>query len=377
MGKNLRGKELGMGISQRKDGRFTARFVTLRGKRITKYFNHVQDARKWLAEAKEADSLDGHFSGTFTTVNEWYEFWMENIKEKTVRPNTSRNYKERYYYNVKPHIGKMFIQDVKPMHCQRILNSMEKKYAGSTIYQTSIMLTNMFNSALENEIINKSPMTRSVKLPKPIIKKNKVLTVDEQEKFMKEAKKSPNYRQFFFVLNTGTRTGEMIGLKWEDLDFERNTISIRRTMEYRYANKEWTIGPPKTRTSCREIPMTKANREMLLNMKADLENGKYVKEEFKDFVFIGKDGCPVKNSTLDNQIVKITNNANIQNISMHTLRHTFATRCVEAGMKPKTLQMLLGHANINITMNLYVHLTEEEKSKEMEKFEVYAETIGE
>ena len=70
--------------------------------------------------------------------------------------------------------------------------------------------------------------------------------------------------------------------------------------------------------------------------------------------------------------MKLTRKAEIQNFSMHTLRHTFATRCIEAGMRPKTLQQILGHSSINITMNLYVHVTDEEKTKEMQKFEAYA-----
>lgn len=378
MGKNLKGKELGVGLYQRKDGKYTARFVSVNGKRVAKYFLNLQEARQWLEEAKEEDVFGERlpFGTTFVTVNEWYEFWMVNIKEKTVRPNTSRNYKDRYFANIKPYIGKMFLKDVKPMDCQRILNMMEKRYLGSTIYQTYITLSNMFNSALENELIDRNPLTKSVKLPKPIVKKNKVLTVEEQEKFLTEAKKYANYPQYLFILNTGTRTGEMVGLKWEDIDFERNIISIKRTMEFRYKTQRWIIGPPKTKTSYREIPMTKITKDLLLGLKEELKEGKFVEEEFKEFVFINSKGKPTKNSTYDNQLTKLTNKAQIQNISMHTLRHTFATRCAEAGMKPKTLQMILGHANINITMNVYVHLTTEEKMKEMEKFEDYFDTLN-
>ena len=376
MGKDLKGKELGRGILQRKDGKYQARFLSICGKRKSKNFNYLQDARKWLAETKEADEKGSDLFGDMysTTVNDWYEFWIVNIKEKTVRLNTLRNYKERYCKNIKPVIGKMVISDVKPMHCQRVLNLMDNHYSGSTIYQCYITMCNMFNSALENELVLRNPMTKSVKLPKPIIKKNRVLTLEEQIKFLKEAKKGLYYKQFFFMLNTGVRSGEMIGLKWEDIDFDRNMISIRRTMDYRYATKDWRIGPPKTKSSIREIPITKANREMLLDMKLDYGFGRTAEEEFKDFVFLNKNGKPIKNSTYDSYLQRITKKAGIKNISMHTLRHSFATRCVEAGMKPKTLQMILGHANIGVTMNLYVHLTDEEKMKEIEKFEAYYET---
>ncbi len=157
----------------------------------------------------------------------------------------------------------------------------------------------------------------------------------------------------------------------EDLDFERNIITISRSMEYRYAVGEWRIGPPKTKHSYREIPMTEANRAMLLALKEKYKAGKYVLDEFKEFVFINRKGMPTKNSTYDNHIVKIAKLAHIKNFSMHTLRHTFATRCIEAGMRPKTLQQILGHSNINTTMDLYVHVTDEEKIKEMQKFERY------
>ena len=375
MGKNLKGKELGPGISQRKDGRYSARFVTIGGKRIEKYFPCLQEARKWLAEAKLADEKGNIGSALGMRVDDWYEYWIVNIKEKTVRPNTVRNYRERYEKNIRPVIGKMLIRNVKPMHCQNILNSMEKDYAGSTIYQCYIALYNMLNAAEENEIIEKNPVTKSVKLPKPVIKKNKVLTIEEQELFMKTARYTSDYPQYFFVLQTGVRTGEMVGLKWEDLDFEQNRISIRRSMEYRHSVGEWVVGPPKTKGSYRDIPMTLANKEMLLKLKSELENGKYVQDEFKEFVFINRKGAPTKNSTYDSHIAKLTSKAHINNFSMHTLRHTFATRCIEAGMKPKTLQMILGHSNLNITMNLYVHVTDDEKWKEMEKFETYSSQL--
>ena len=104
-------------------------------------------------------------------------------------------------------------------------------------------------------------------------------------------------------------------------------------------------------------------------MEKDL--GRYVEPEFKDFVFINRKGTPTKNSTYDAHLAKIADAAGMKRFSMHALRHTFATRCVEAGMRPKTLQILLGHSNIATTMNLYVHLSDDERKKEIEKFERY------
>lgn len=161
----------------------------------------------------------------------------------------------------------------------------------------------------------------------------------------------------------------MIGLKWEDVDFKNRTISIRRTMEFRYGDQEFRIGEPKSKSGYRTIPMTQIAYDVLKAKEKEKHERKIVDIRYKDFVFINRKGLPTKNSTYDAAICKLTEKANIQKFSMHTLRHTFATRAIESGMKPKTLQEILGHSNIGITMNLYVHITEDEKEKEIKKFE--------
>ena len=157
----------------------------------------------------------------------------------------------------------------------------------------------------------------------------------------------------------------MIGLKWEDINFEARTIQICRSMEYRYSTKEWRIGEPKSKSGYRTVPLTEEAITILKNQREKNKRISDISEEWKEFVFLCRKGTPVKNSTYDSALFKICDKAQISRFSMHILRHTFATRCVEAGMKPKTLQMLLGHSNIGITMNLYVHCTEEEKRKEI------------
>ena len=91
--------------------------------------------------------------------------------------------------------------------------------------------------------------------------------------------------------------------------------------------------------------------------------------EWREYVFLCRKGTPIKNSTYDTALYKICNKAGIKPFAMHILRHTFATRCIEGGMKPKTLQKILGHSNIGITMNLYVTTTDDEKQKEIELVE--------
>ena len=111
MGKNLKGKECGKGIYQRKDGLYHARFVDKAGKRHEKYFQTIPEARNWIEQAKYADKHIGVFCPSDTTVDAWFSFWIENIVGD-LAPNTLRNYRERYKQNIQPIIGKMLLSEL-------------------------------------------------------------------------------------------------------------------------------------------------------------------------------------------------------------------------------------------------------------------------
>lgn len=246
MGKDLKGKELGVGIVQQKDGLYMARFVDRLGKRRTKRFKKLQECRQWIADATYIDEHTSMDIPEDMLVNAWYEYWM-SIKEKTVRYNTVRNYTERYMRNIKPVIGYMKLSDVKPVHCQTIFNKMaDEGYKTSTIYQARIALFNMLEFAKENDVIINNPCKKSVRSDiGALSKKKEALTILQQRTFLKYAAENSYYDQFRFVLQTGLRTGELVGLKWEDVDFNNRTITVKRSMEYRHSTKEWRVGPPK------------------------------------------------------------------------------------------------------------------------------------
>ncbi len=300
-------------------------------------------------------------------VDAWFDYWI-GIKKQTVRPNTVRNYTERYERNIKGVIGNKLLTDVKPMHCQLIFSKMaENGYKTSTIYQARIALFNMLEFAKENDVILNNPCKKSVKsdMGKPSAKKE-VLTIDVQRKFLEAVVGYSYENQYRFVLQTGLRTGEMIGLRWSDIDFEAKTLKIERSMEYRYGVGEWRIGPPKSKSGYSTIPLTDEAIRILKSQREKNSKLKIVPMEWTDYVFLCRNGTPVKNSTYDTGLFKYCDRIGISRFSMHVLRHTFATRCIEGGMKPKTLQKILGHSNIGITMNLYVHITEEEKHREID-----------
>ena len=368
MGRNLKGKELGEGIYQQANGTYCARFIDRFGKRKSKRSKKLQEVRQWLADATYINEHSDIEQATNMMVDAWFEYWID-VKKKTVRPNTVRNYTERYNKNIQKIIGRKILTEVNPIHCQKIFTDMaEEGYKTSTIYQTRIALFNMLEFAKENEVILSNPCKKSVKsdMGKPSQKKE-ALTIDIQKKFIEYAKGQSYENQFRFILQTGLRTGELVGLKWEDIDFSKKAIRIQRSMEYRYSVGEWRIGEPKSKAGYRTIPLTDETIRILTEQKEKNKNIKKIQEEWYEFIFLSRKGEPVKNSAYDTALFKICDKAKINRFSMHVLRHTFATRCIEGGMMPKTLQKILGHSNIGITMNLYVHITEDEKQKEIDK----------
>lgn len=371
MGKDIKGKELGVGISQRReDGLYVGRYTNKCGKRIQKLFSKLQECRQWLADSKYQDEHGNIDIPGEMLVDAWFDYWI-SIKKRIAKPNTIRNYTERYNRNIKPVIGNKTLCSVNPIHCQKIMTNMaDEGYRTSTIYQTRIALYNMLDYAYQNNVIIKNPCNRMVSsnIGKPSEKKE-ALTLQNQRLFLKTIRRNTYEYQYRFLLQTGLRTGEMIGLKWSDIDFEKRTLTVNRSMEYRYSVGEWRIGEPKSKSGYRTVPLTQEAIELLKKQKKKNNSFQNILIEWVDFVFLCKKGTPVKNSTYDTMLFKLCDKAKIPRFSMHVLRHTFATRCIEAGMKPKTLQTILGHSNIGITMNLYVHSTEDEKLKEIDRIE--------
>ena len=389
MGKNLKGKDCGKGIYQRKDGLYSARFVDKTGKRHEKYFQTVPEARNCIEEAKYADKHEDVFVATSTTVDEWFNFWIENIVGD-LAPNTLRNYRERYIQNIQPVMGRMLISNVKPMHCKKVFIQMDADYAGSTIRQTYITMGTMFKAAKMNDLIAKHPMD-GVRFTKPVRAADDIhfLTREDQRIFLETARRSHNYNQYALILETGLRTGEMIGLTWDAVDFENRTITINKTLEFRYSTQTWRAGPPKTQQSYRTIPLTDRAYEILKSVWESREGRKespalsqvleYIDRRtglistlvMRDLVFINwRTGEPAKNSSYDTHLYKLCDEAGIDRFCMHALRHTYATRAIESGMQPKVLQKLLGHASIKTTMDRYVHVTTDTLDQAVKQFQL-------
>ena len=232
----------------------------------------------------------------------------------------------------------------------------------------------MFEQAVNNDIIESNPIKKGVKVPKQTKEVNSdrsmVLTTEEQSAFIIAARTSGFYgfRLYELALQTGMRVGELTGLKWENVDYDKKVIHVvsQLTREsVKKGERRFVESTPKTSNGIRDIPLTD---EAVRILSEQPKNSKYI--------FVNQKNNPYTAHYLDEILRGITGAAGLPRVSMHSLRHTFATRCAESGMQPKILQTILGHADIQTTLRIYVHATNEQKKKEMNTFEVYINQIG-
>ena len=244
---------------------------------------------------------------------------------------------------------------------------MADKYAYGTIQQTKHVMHGMFDSAFENGLISSNPCKKSISSEMGYSAKPREPLSDENlKKFLSEIKNHKYENQFKFILQTGIRVGELIGLTWEDIDFEKKCFQVKRTMRYISKEKGWRIGTPKSKAGLRTIPLTKEALDILKNQKAKMNKLKVKALKWKDYIFLNDNGELIENNTYLSSLLWICKKLNLPRFTMHILRHTFASRCISAGMSPKVLQTILGHSKFEMTMDYYVHSNEDEKRSQIE-----------
>ena len=381
MGKDLNGKELGKGIRQNRNGKYEARFTDRFGRRKSIYGTSKIEIRNKLQEALKENAAKESVRKRLT-VRQWYHEWMEIYKAPVIRPNTTRHYEHIFDAFILPELEDKYVDEVKQIHVKGLINQLDARgYQWETQNKVRILLLDLFNIAIENDYALKNP-AKGIRLAKNRPNERIVLTVEQQKDFF-ECSAGTFYDNLFIVaINTGLRPGELCALEEQDLDFDGHSISVTKTLLYQKLGddegKEFHIGPPKTESSIRTVPMNHACEEALrkqIRLKKMLALKYAQKNEFKSLLFVTRFNTPICSVVLNDAIKRIVDEINLQRdetekiavFSAHSFRHSFATRCIEAGILPKTVQRYLGHASLNMTMDLYVHATEEFKKTELEK----------
>lgn len=368
MGKDLNGKELGQGLSQRKDGRYVYR----NGKDKAKYFTKLSDAKKYKRDFDYEKAHGVASTSGETILNDWFDYWIENIKKHEIKPITYKQYKTHYNNHIRNEIGFMKMCDITPVMCQNVLvKALEKNIKPSYTKVLKSDLKTMFADAIRYGKMKENP-AKEIRTPKGQTSERKPLTVAEQKEFLEFTKKSRYHNVFVIAFETGMRINEILALQVTDIDFEKNIIHVRRNLLKDYETSKSIFDTPKTKNSIRKIPMTENARKAMQNAIEKMVFISPIKEA-EQLIFKSKLKNPVRDTnvriTINLYVNKMNDNREtpFPHIHPHLARHTFATRCVENDMKPKVLQMILGHADITTTMKYYVHLSDEELQKEIVK----------
>jgi integrase len=387
MGKDLKGKELGKGISQRKDGRYQARFDDRFGKRRCLYASTVKEVKAALEQAVFENRANLNVRDEGLTVRAWFKTWFDTYKALgIVSPGTRLVYKGVYERYVDPVIGGCRVSEVKAVQIRGMINSISRKgYSFEIQHKALLVVKDMFDKAVLDEYALKNPASR-IKIERDEEKEPKALSKEEEEAFFVCAAGTFYYNLFVVAVLSGLRPGELFALTEKDLDFENDVITVSKTLVYQKyegdEKKEFHVGPPKTRSSNRKVPMSERCREALenqvvLSKLTKQRNRKRQRFEDNDFLFVTTVGTPINAQIYSEAIRRILYEINLQRESVeqievfsgHAFRHTFATRCFEAGIKPKTIQAYLGHASLQTTMDLYVHVMSQYSMDEIEKLD--------
>ncbi len=386
-------KTLPKGISIRKDGRYQARY-TLNGKRHTIYGKSLKEVQKKLRDAQYEIDHGIYAKPDRITVDSWHKTWVKEYRENIVRETTIIG-NEKCYKHIKPEIGHMKLQAVRPEHIQRVLNKMKREgYSSGYIENTRQTMNMMFQQAYMNGIIITNPVEKSV-LPK--VENNednphrRALTEQEQKAFLEcVSERKPFYADIFYVgFSTGMRIGEINGLEWHDIDFDKMEIHVNGTM-IKVAGKDYYKGPVKTGESKRTIPMLPEIAKRLRKHKIEQTKLRMMLGDkwnpaagLENLVFTTMFGKPLMTLSVGRYIESTVNAINraeekraavehrkprpMETFCPHAMRHTFATRALERGIPPKVVQSYLGHSTIDVTMNIYTHVTAELEREEIKK----------
>ena len=371
-------RERGEGsISQRKDGIWTGRVYlgrSLDGKQKVKavYGKTEKEVKRRIKEVKEELMKNDSIFFSRLLFSELLINWIHSVKKYELKPSSFDRLEITVNNNILPYLGHLHLSDIKPFDIQQFINQLtEKGYSYSTIKKTYNAINASLKMTLEMDYIRKNPCT-GIRLPKQIKREKSDIEFFKDEE-VEEIVTSAIYQYktgrymykhgyaIIILLNTGMRVGELLALKWHNVDFEERQIYIEETRgqiidrtesEHRYTVIDRST---KTQSSCRYVPINAKTEEALLYFKRLGYNSTYV--------MANSDNSVITYRNLFRVLSNILEANNITHGSLHTLRHTFATRLFRNGVDIKVISELLGHSDINITYDIYTHIVNEQKKK--------------
>jgi len=365
-------------IRKRKDGKWLVTFPTgiykEDGKReyVYKYCATQAEAAEKLRELQMEKAMGVCQGKSAVKTGAWIDTWIEKHKSPKLAPATLTSYRNNSRIHIKPYVGEIPLRELNTYHIQRMLDGIGGSL--STFIKNYNIIHGALEKAVELGMIPRNPC-KGVAFPKDDKRKMRVLTKEEQKRFIM-ALDGEYYRAMFLTyLYTGMRMGEGIPLQWKDIDLEKRTLRVnKKAIVAHDYNKHEAVQVVqdfcKTKTSKRTVAITAGLVAVLREHKAVMMKlAEDMGEEWSEesLVFRNSRGNMVYSRNLQEVLYRIYEKAGIEGATMHTLRHSYATRCFEAGVDIKAISEQLGHANVKTTYNIYVHLLEDTKAKEIDK----------
>ena len=362
----------GENIYHRKDGRWEGRYIigrTMKGKPKFKsvYAGTYSEVKKKLVifkseymKAGEKAAVRIYESGS---LSDWMDYWLDIVEKPYIKETTYQLYRRNIENHLRPWLGELPLREIVNNDLQNMVNGLREKLAPSTLHGLCRQIKSILSNAVKEHLILKSPY-EEIRLPKFHQKQPRVLAESEQSRLEHLTMETGNLN-YLVCLYTGLRVGELCALRYEDINFEENTLSVRRSVKRVAAGfldgtaTKLVVGDPKTESSVREIPLPFFLAKMLFDQmeRTGAMEG--------DYIFQNSKGSAADPRTVQKQFERLLKKAGIRGVHMHTLRHTFAMRCLERGMGYKALSEILGHSSSATTIKCYDNCTMESKQKLM------------
>ena len=377
-----RRKSLPAGMRYMQDGKRIQYRFTVDGKRYAVYGLDVKECYQ-KAEAKEQELSEGQYKkAKALTISEYFERWIE-AKEKTVKETTIRT--NKILFKIASGVvidgngntfGNLKVVDVEAQHIRDVQDKMiQAGKSTRTVNDTVSLVKGVLQCAVDvDRIITWNPAAgiKRIRRTEPAARDtyHRALTIEETKAFFKAAreKESWYYNLYCFLIDTGCRCGEAGAI--QNSDISGKVIHVSKTVT-RTAEGTYRIGDEaKTKAGTRDIPIRPLARQAIDSQREInrlLNNGI---TGINDTLFKSPRGYLLSDTVVNQDIARICKVAGIEKFTAHAFRDTFATRCVESGMQPKTLQEIMGHTDIAMTMNLYAHVMEETKVSQMQAVKI-------
>ena len=353
-------------IRKRKDGRWEGRYTAGHdpetGKAIYKNVlgrSQAEVKEKLKQAIGEAQALDTTKAGKYT-VGEWMEVWFQDYAKIKVRPSSHQTYQGYIHNHIRPNIGDIQLEKLTSLDLQKFYKKLlttgrvdrveakgqPKGLSAKTVRNIHQILSSALKLAQEQRLILTNP-AEGCALPRVEHQEMKTLTTVQLASFFREARESGVFELYYLELATGLRRGELLGLKWEDIDLERGDLRVRRQVSR--INGEVVEAPLKTKNAYRTLPLAEDTVSVLNEQRRKVGNSPWV--------FPSPNGGPISPDSVLHMLHRVLKRAGLPKVRFHDLRHTFATLALQNGVDVKTVSGMLGHFSAGFTLDTYAHIT--------------------